>query len=130
MLVGQRNRNYCLQTVNHLPSEITAHQREYYKNRKKKSRTSSFIIPLQIRHLLRERDILRSVEFPFIVYLLYAFKDNASLYMVMRFCPGGDLFMLLRKNKNFDEGVAKFYASQVCVASFRKFMHFKLHHII
>ncbi|CAG0923389.1 unnamed protein product [Notodromas monacha] len=33
--------------------------------------------------------------------------------MVMRFCPGGDLFLLLRRHRRFDEGVVKFYAAQV-----------------
>jgi protein kinase A len=53
----------------------------------------------QVEHTNNERAILSSVQHPFIVNLWGSFQDDANLYMVMDFIPGGELFTYLRKSK-------------------------------
>ena len=38
--------------------------------------------------------------FPFIVNMYATFQDEMYLYMVLEYCPGGELFTLLQKRKN------------------------------
>ena len=48
-------------------------------------------------HLQAERNILASVESPFIVHLHYAFQTEEKLYFVVDMLNGGELFYHLRK---------------------------------
>lgn len=43
-------------------------------------------------HNQQERDILSSMECPFVVTLHYAFQTSQKLYMVMDFMAGGEFF--------------------------------------
>ncbi|CAM6031986.1 unnamed protein product, partial [Sphagnum compactum] len=58
----------------------------------------------QIAHTMNEKRILASINFPFLVSLECTFKDNTTLYIVMPFISGGELFSLLRKGRR---GVGK-----------------------
>ena len=62
-----------------------------------------------------EREIITSLDHPFIVKLQYAFQDRINLYMVMEFVNGGELFYHLHKsNRNgFPLETVKFYAAQL-----------------
>lgn len=50
---------------------------------------------------------------PFITNLIRSFSDNDSLYMLLDYVPGGELFSYLRKMKRFDESTAKFYSAEI-----------------
>jgi serine/threonine protein kinase len=52
----------------------------------------------QIEHTNNEQQMLTSVQHPFIINLWGIFQDAGSLYMVMDFVPGGELFTLLRRS--------------------------------
>jgi serine/threonine protein kinase len=52
----------------------------------------------QIEHTNNEQKMLTSVQHPFIINLWGVFQDAGSLYMVMDFVPGGELFTLLRRS--------------------------------
>jgi len=52
----------------------------------------------QIEHTNNEQQMLSSVQHPFIINLWGTFQDAGSLYMVMDFVPGGELFTLLRRS--------------------------------
>ncbi|XP_022195555.2 cAMP-dependent protein kinase catalytic subunit 1 [Nilaparvata lugens] len=67
----------------------------------------------QVEHTLNEKKILQCLNYPFVVYMAFAFSDNSYLYFVLPFIIGGEMYTLLRKYKTFDEDLAKFYAGQV-----------------
>lgn len=53
----------------------------------------------QVEHTNNEKHILEAVANPFLVNLWGTFQDDANLYMVMDYVPGGELFSVLRKSK-------------------------------
>lgn len=63
---------------------------------------------------------------PFIVQLHSAFTSKNYLYMVLDLCPGGDLFSLIQKHKNFTPQQAKYIFAEVLVAV----EHLHLHNIL
>lgn len=53
---------------------------------------------------------------PFIVKLGFAFQNEKKLYFALEYCPGGELFNLLQRKRQFSEDVARFYVSQIILA--------------
>lgn len=74
------------------------------------------------KHVFRERKILRTVRYPFLVKYENHFKDAANLYLVMEFVAGGDLFTHLRRIRHFSESMVNFYASQLVLSL--EYLHF------
>ncbi|OZJ03458.1 hypothetical protein BZG36_02754, partial [Bifiguratus adelaidae] len=74
----------------------------------------------QVEHTNDERRLLASVSNPFLVNMWGTFQDDANLYLVMDYVPGGELFSVLRKSQaslvRFPDHVAKFYAAEVVLA--------------
>ena len=70
----------------------------------------------QITHTINEKKILNSINFPFITSLVYSFKDEANLYMVLPFVAGGEMFVHLHRVNRFSETLTKFYCAQVVLA--------------
>ncbi|KAG6225571.1 hypothetical protein E4U34_007775 [Claviceps purpurea] len=70
----------------------------------------------QVEHTNDERRMLSDVKHPFLITLWGTFQDWRSLYMVMDFVEGGELFSLLRKSGRFPNPVAKFYAAEATLA--------------
>ncbi|KAJ2939880.1 hypothetical protein O0L34_g6580 [Tuta absoluta] len=82
-----------------------------------KTLEKSKIIKLkQIEHSFYEKKILCGLNFPFVVYMKYFFKDNVYLYYVQPFVAGGEMFSHLRKMGKFEERASKFYGAQVVLA--------------
>ncbi|KAK4879563.1 hypothetical protein RN001_007709 [Aquatica leii] len=84
----------------------------------------------QVQHTIYEKHILMSINFPFVVFMEYSFKDNSYIYFVLPFVSGGEMFTHLRRlvthrinvsnlllvlfrKRKFDEGLSRFYAAQV-----------------
>ncbi|KAB8296079.1 hypothetical protein EYC80_008884 [Monilinia laxa] len=68
----------------------------------------------QVDHVNHERSVLADVAgHPFITTLITSFSDHDSLYMLLDYCPGGEVFSYLRKAKRFDENTARFYAAEI-----------------
>nr|CEL67541.1 TPA: AGC kinase, putative [Neospora caninum Liverpool] len=67
----------------------------------------------QIRRALSERDVLKQCDSPFVVRLFWAFQTQRHLFLVNEFCPGGDLFQLLRDCQFFPENVSRFVFAEV-----------------
>lgn len=71
----------------------------------------------QEQHVRTERDILvNHTDHPFLVRLFYSFQTESKLYFIMEYCPGGEMFNLLSKQKKFSEDQARFYACQLVLA--------------
>ena len=69
-----------------------------------------------VKHVLTERNILVRTQNPFVVKLYYSFQSAHHLYLVMEYCPGGDLASLLQKMQWFPEQMAKQYLAEALLA--------------
>ncbi|CAH8267409.1 unnamed protein product [Arabidopsis lyrata] len=65
-----------------------------------------------------EREILESLDHPFLPTLYAAIDSPKWLCLLTEFCPGGDLHVLRQKQnyKRFHESAVRFYVSEVIVA--------------
>ncbi|XP_078443484.1 D6 protein kinase like 2 [Wolffia australiana] len=65
-----------------------------------------------------EREILKSLDHPFLPTLFSHFDTESFSCLVMEFCPGGDLHALRQRqpHKHFSEPAAKFYVAEVLLA--------------
>jgi len=70
----------------------------------------------QIERTRTERKVLSAVNHPFIMKLHYAFQSPEKLYLVLDYCPGGELFFHLSRFRRFPERVARFYAAELLLA--------------
>jgi protein kinase A len=55
----------------------------------------------------------QSLNHPFIANLKGIQQDARSLYLVMDFIDGGELYKLIQQREKLDIGLARFYASQI-----------------
>lgn len=65
-----------------------------------------------------EREILQSLDHPFLPTLYAHFETQTFSCLVMEFCPGGDLHALRQRQpgKYFSEHAARFYVAEVLLA--------------
>ncbi|KAH6837718.1 D6 protein kinase like 2 [Perilla frutescens var. hirtella] len=65
-----------------------------------------------------EREILQSLDHPFLPTLYIHFETDKFSCLVMEFCPGGDLHTLRQRQpgKYFSEQAVKFYVAQVLLS--------------
>ncbi|KAG5561046.1 hypothetical protein RHGRI_004159 [Rhododendron griersonianum] len=65
-----------------------------------------------------EREILQSLDHPFLPTLYSHFETDKFSCLVMEFCPGGDLHTLRQRQpgKHFPEQAVKFYVAEVLLA--------------
>ncbi|KAG7289871.1 hypothetical protein NEMBOFW57_006248 [Staphylotrichum longicolle] len=67
----------------------------------------------QIDHVRDERRILAQVRgHPFITNFVASFSDQAFLYILLDYVPGGEILTYLRESHQFSENVARFYAAE------------------
>ncbi|KAF1816091.1 Pkinase-domain-containing protein [Eremomyces bilateralis CBS 781.70] len=68
----------------------------------------------QVEHVRNERNVLAAVAgHPFITTLVASFQDEESLYMLLDYCPGGEVFSYLRRARRFNEPTSRFYAAEI-----------------
>jgi len=72
----------------------------------------------QVERVRQEKEILMTLNHPFLVRLHYSFLDNNQLCMVLDFAAGGDLFFHLRKAKGgrLHHMPAGFYVAEMVCA--------------
>jgi len=67
----------------------------------------------QVEGVIREKNILSSVNHPFVVNLISTFQDDTSLFMLIEYVQGGELFSVIHTERR--DGVpfnhARFYAA-------------------
>ncbi|KAF2124258.1 Pkinase-domain-containing protein [Dothidotthia symphoricarpi CBS 119687] len=68
----------------------------------------------QVEHVRNERNVLAKVAgHPFITTMVASFQSLDSLYMVLDYCPGGEVFSYLRRARRFNEATSQFYAAEI-----------------
>ena len=67
----------------------------------------------QVMHTRAEKSILQRVQHPFIVKLHYAFQTEASLFLILDFVNGGELFFHLKQKGRFSENLARLYSAEI-----------------
>lgn len=76
----------------------------------------------QVEHVRNERKALAAViDHPFITTLIASFSDEKCLYMLLDYCPGGEIFTYLRRQRRFSEEVSTFYAAEITMTI--EFLH-------
>lgn len=68
----------------------------------------------QAHSVVRERDLLHSVNHPFIARLEGAFQDERRIFMLIEPILGGELYAMLHVIGRLDETMAQFYTACVC----------------
>ncbi|KAF2171794.1 hypothetical protein M409DRAFT_63371 [Zasmidium cellare ATCC 36951] len=68
----------------------------------------------QVEHVRNERNVLAAVAgHPFITTMVASFQDTETLYMLLDYCPGGEVFSYLRRARRFNEPTSQFYAAEI-----------------
>ena len=66
----------------------------------------------QLKYAITECNVLKQAASPFILTLYYSFQTPENLYMIMDYCPGGDLNFHIIQNL-FEEDEARFYIAEL-----------------
>lgn len=82
----------------------------------------------QMYGVIREKNLMESLDHPFVVKLINAYQDERSLFMVMKFVQGGELFNVIHNDKTdgIPEDSARFYAANI----YDGLMHLHERHIL
>mmetsp|Transcript_23636 Transcript_23636/g.56414 ORF Transcript_23636/g.56414 Transcript_23636/m.56414 type:complete len:398 (-) Transcript_23636:23-1216(-) len=72
----------------------------------------------KLKRCLTEREILATVDYPFIVTLYYCFQSTDHLFLVMDYCAGGEFFRMLKAqpDRRIPEEWCRFYGAEVLLA--------------
>ena len=65
-----------------------------------------------VPYILNEKDILSETSHPFVMQLSCSFHTRSKLYLMMEYCPGGELFKLLQKKGKLNENQYQFLYSE------------------
>lgn len=63
------------------------------------------------RHLRNEKEILSSIDNPFIIKCFGSFQDSTFIYLALEYVPGGELHRLIYHRKAFSIDMSIFYAA-------------------
>ena len=63
----------------------------------------------QLDNITMEKNILNSIDHPFLVNMEYVFQNEFRIYFLMKFVKGGELFRHLVEVKHFPENEVKFF---------------------
>lgn len=69
-----------------------------------------------LKYAVGEANIMKQTNHPFVLKMHYSFQTPDNLYMVLDYCPGGDLSQHLANRQMFEENEAKFFIAEVVLA--------------
>jgi len=72
-------------------------------------------------YVINEKEVMSRMSNPFLVNLRGTFKDERRVYFLIDVCLGGELFTILRRNKNFSGKESRFFTA--CVIEAFAYMH-------
>lgn len=55
-----------------------------------------YVFILKVKRVMTEREILATVDHPFIVTMYVSFQTDDKLYFIMEYCAGGEFFRMLQ----------------------------------
>ena len=53
--------------------------------------------------IMNERNIMKDCNHPFLIEMKFAFESEKFLVFIVEYCPGGELFGLIKKYKRLSE---------------------------
>lgn len=68
------------------------------------------------KYAITEKNVLSNFHHPFIVGLNTAFQTASKLFLVLDYCPGGDLGQAIQREKKFSIERARIYLAEVLLA--------------
>ena len=69
------------------------------------------------KYAMTERNILATcTESPFLVKLYFAFQNTKNAFLMLEYCPCGDLGKVLEKERRLSEEVARIYIAEILLA--------------
>ncbi|KAG2387366.1 hypothetical protein C9374_001698 [Naegleria lovaniensis] len=79
----------------------------------------------KVKRVLTEREILATVDHPFITKIFCSFQTKESLVFILEWCAGGEFFRVLKKQpyRCLPENIVRFYAAEVVLAL--EYLHLK-----
>ena len=69
-----------------------------------------------VRNVLREMDILKRLNYTFLVNLWFTFQDEEDLFVVVDLLLGGDFRYHLQQGTKFSEEAVLFYVAEIGLA--------------
>ncbi|XP_002734485.1 serine/threonine-protein kinase 32B-like, partial [Saccoglossus kowalevskii] len=69
-----------------------------------------------IKNVLKEQEILQTLEHPFLVNLWFTFQDEEDMFMVVDLLLGGDLRYHIQQEVKFDSNLVRLYICELALA--------------
>ncbi|NXF39481.1 KGP2 kinase, partial [Nyctibius bracteatus] len=108
----------CRSRCPRLPAQVRCRGRLLALKRIRKARV---VRTGQQEHVRTERRVLAGSHSPFVVGLFGTFRDGQHVYLLLEFCPGGELWTKLREVRCFEEPLAVFCCA--CVVEALEYLH-------
>jgi len=70
----------------------------------------------QVKYVLEENRIMKTLKHPFIIHLYHTVQTPRSLVFIMELCPKGDLAAHISEKERFTQEEASFYAAELVLA--------------
>lgn len=67
-----------------------------------------------LKYAISECKIMKDLHHPFVLELFYCFENSNYIFLILEYCPGGDLESLL-ESKPMLESAAKFYLAEIII---------------
>jgi serine/threonine protein kinase len=77
----------------------------------------------QVKYAVSEANIMKTLDHPYILKLLFSFQTPKNMFMGVEMCENGDLSEILDEHSLLDEEIAKFLIAELILAM--KYMHEK-----
>jgi serine/threonine protein kinase len=69
-----------------------------------------------LKYVISEKNVMSKTNHPFIIKLNYTFQTHSRLFLVLDFCPNGDLCSHINMEEKMDEEKCRFYAACILLA--------------
>ena len=70
----------------------------------------------QLKYAISECRTLKNIHHPYIIPMQWAFQTSTHIYMVMEYCPFGDLACVMKSFTKLTENTARIYISEIILA--------------